>query len=175
MADHQNDVMPATKPEARLVATGKQVRKHDDERWIMAIEPVPLCTMRLQGKPAVEVGTGPAGRRLIVDCPSVQVQGDRLRGQVEGRTTGDWILIGPEGTGTLDVPDTPYRWRRDIYVQYHGRLDGSQGLKPPLTCYVAPRFETGDERYAWLNRIQAVGKGTINEDLSVDYEWYEVR
>ena len=33
----------------------------------------------------------------------------------------------------------------------------------------------GDERYAWLNRIQAVGKGTINEDLSVDYEWYEVR
>lgn len=27
----------------------------------------------------------------------------------------------------------------------------------------------------WLNRIQAVGKGTVNEDLSVDYEWYEVR
>jgi hypothetical protein len=24
-------------------------------------------------------------------------------------------------------------------------------------------------------RIQAVGKGTINEDLSVDYEWYEIR
>ena len=62
-----------------------------------------------------------------------------------------------------------------IYVQYHGRLDGSQGLRPPLTVYVAPRFETGDERYAWLNRIQAVGKGTINEDLSVDYEWYEIR
>ncbi len=38
-----------------------------------------------------------------------------------------------------------------------------------------PRFETGDERYAWLNWIQAVGKGTVNEDLSVDYEWYEVR
>jgi hypothetical protein len=142
----------------------------------MAIELVPLCTMRLQGKPAVEVGTGPAGTRLIVDCISVEVKGDRLCGQMKGRTTGDWILIGPEGTGTLDVRET---LRTDdgaiIYVQYHGRLDGSQGLKPPLTCYVAPRFETGDERYAWLNRIQAVGKGTINEDLSVDYEWYEVR
>ena len=61
----------------------------------MAIELVPLCTMRLQGKPAIEVGTGPAGKRLIVDCINVQVQGDRLRGQMEGRTTGDWILIGP--------------------------------------------------------------------------------
>jgi len=25
-----------------------------------------------------------------------------------------------------------------------------------------------------MNRIQAVGKGTLNEDLSVDYEQYEV-
>jgi hypothetical protein len=44
-----------------------------------------------------------------------------------------------------------------------------------MTIYVAPRFETGDERYTWLNRIQAVGKGTLNQDLSLDYEWYEVR
>ena len=49
------------------------------------------------------------------------------------------------------------------------------GMQFPMTAYVAPRFETGDARYAWLNRIQAVGKGTLNEDLSVDYEWYEVR
>src|ERR1700691_5989635 len=111
------------------------------ERWIMAIELVSLCTMRLQSKPAVEVGTGPAGTRLIVDCIDVKVEGDRLRGQMEGRTTGDWILIGPEGTGTLDVRET-LRTDDDaiIYVQYHGRLDGSHGLKPPLKCYVAPRF-----------------------------------
>jgi hypothetical protein len=62
-----------------------------------------------------------------------------------------------------------------IFVQYQGRVDLSQGFQFPLNAYVAPRFETGDERYAWLNRIQAVGKGTINEDLSVDYEWYEIR
>ena len=54
-------------------------------------------------------------------------------------------------------------------------LDLSKGMQFPMTVYVAPRFETGDERYAWLNRIQAVGMGTLNEDLSVDYEWYEVR
>jgi Protein of unknown function (DUF3237) len=60
-----------------------------------------------------------------------------------------------------------------IFVQYHGRVT-SQGLEPPLTFYV-PRFETGDERYAWLNRIQAIGKGIVHEDFSLDYEWYEVR
>jgi hypothetical protein len=26
-----------------------------------------------------------------------------------------------------------------------------------------------------LNRIQAVGKGTVHEDLSLDSEWYEIR
>jgi len=62
-----------------------------------------------------------------------------------------------------------------IFVQYQGRVDLSQGFQFPLTACVAPRFETGDERNAWLNRVQAVGKGTVNEDLSVDYEWYEVR
>jgi hypothetical protein len=141
----------------------------------MAIELVPLCTIRLQAKPPAEVGAGPAGTRVIFDVASVEVTGDRLRGQMEG-ITGDWVLIGPEGTGTLDVRET---LRTDdgavIFVQYQGRADLSQGLQPGLIVYVAPRFETGDERYAWLNRIQAVGKGTINADLSVDYEWYEVR
>jgi Protein of unknown function (DUF3237) len=60
-------------------------------------------------------------------------------------------------------------------VQYHARLDASQGLQFPMTIYVAPRFETGDQRYTGLNPIQAVGKGTLNEDLSLDYEWYEIR
>jgi hypothetical protein len=36
-------------------------------------------------------------------------------------------------------------------------------------------LRTGDDRYGWLNRIQAVGKVIFNEDLSLDFEWYEVR
>lgn len=141
----------------------------------MAIELVPLCTLRLQTKPPIMIGAGPTGTRLVSEVANGEVQGDRLRGQMEG-IAGDWLLIGPEGTGTIDVRAT---LRTDdgasIFVQYNGRLDGSRGWRFPMTVYVAPRFETGDERYAWLNRIQAVGKGTINEDLSVDYEWHEVR
>ena len=60
-----------------------------------------------------------------------------------------------------------------VFAQYNGRMDISAGLgaKP---VYVAPRFETGDPRYAWVNLVQAVGKGQFN-GLMLHYEWYEVR
>ena len=45
----------------------------------MAIELVPLCTLRIQCKPPIEVGAGPGGTRLIVEVASAQVKGDRLR------------------------------------------------------------------------------------------------
>lgn len=38
---------------------------------------------------------------------------------------------------------------------------------------INPLFETGDERYAWLNRVVAVGKGRT-EDGGVRYEIFEV-
>jgi hypothetical protein len=60
-------------------------------------------------------------------------------------------------------------------MHYTGRLDASRGLQLPITIYVTPRFETSDERYTWLNPLQAIGKGIVNEDLVLDYEWYEVR
>jgi hypothetical protein len=116
---------------------------------------------------------------VIVEVASVEVKGDRLRGEMMGAATADWLLIGPEGTVT---PDIRAALRTDdgaiIFVQYSGRMTGdwSQGPQLPATVYVAPRFETSDERYLWLNRIQAIGKGTLYEDgLSLDYEWYEVR
>ena len=142
----------------------------------MAIELVPLCTIRIQLKPPIEVGAGPAGHAN--DLRARQRPGQRrpaIRGAA-GNRSRDWAVLGPEGTGTLDIREA---LRTDdgavIFVQYNGRLDASQGLQFPMTIYIAPRFETGDERYAWLNRIQAVGKGTLNQDLSLDYEWYEVR
>jgi hypothetical protein len=142
----------------------------------MAIELVPLCTLRIRLKPPIAVGAGPAGIRRIVEVASVQVEGDRLRGEMLGAATADWMTVGLEGTATVDARVT---LRTDdgavIFVQYKGRLDVSRGMQFPMTGYVAPLFETGDERYAWLNRIQAVGKGTLYEDLSLDYEWYEVR
>ena len=142
----------------------------------MTIELVPLCTMRVQLKPAIEVGPGPTGTRLIFEAESVKFDGDRFSGEMAGSASGDWLLVGPDGTGTLDVRAT-FRTHDGALVlaQYHGRMYASDGLDLPKTIYVTPRFETGDERYAWLNRIQAVGKGIVHEDLTLDHEWYELR
>jgi Protein of unknown function (DUF3237) len=142
----------------------------------MAIELAPLCTIHFQIRPPIDVGAGPAGTRMVFETASTQVKGDRLSGELLGAAAADWTVVGREGTGTIDARET---LRTDdgavIFVQFNGRLDASRGLQFPTTVYVAPRFETGDERYAWLNRIQAVGKGIFNEDLSLDFEWYEVR
>ncbi len=142
----------------------------------MSIELVPLSTMRIQLKPPLEVGTGPAGTRLIFEVEHLKMDGERLSGEMAGSASGDWLLIGPDGTGMLDIRAT-FRTHDGalVFAQYHGRLDASRGLEFPLTIYVTPRFETGDERYAWLNRIQAVGKGIFHEDLVLEYEWYELR
>ena len=37
-----------------------------------------------------------------------------------------------------------------------------------------PLFETGDDRYRWLNRVQAVAKGVL-DGLALTYEVCEVR
>ncbi len=144
----------------------------------MSIELVPLCTLRVHLKAPIVVGAGCAGTRVIVEVASIAVKGDRLSGEMVGAAAADWILIGPDGTATVDVRAT---LRTDdgaiVFTQYTGKIaaDLSTGMQLPATAYVAPRFETSDQRYAWLNRIQAVGKGTLNEDFSLDYEWYEVR
>ena len=73
-----------------------------------------------------------------------------------------------------------------IYMSYFGVLELNEAVQRALATRgetrwedqyfrTTPRFETGDERYAWLNRVQAVGKGIVHEDLTIDYEWYELR
>jgi Protein of unknown function (DUF3237) len=85
------------------------------------------------------------------------VKGDRLRGQMLGAAAADSVIVGPGGTGTVGAWAT---LQTDdgaiIFVHYNGRLDASRGLQFPMTA-----FETRDDRYAWRNRIQAVGKGIL--------------
>ena len=112
---------------------------------------------------------------MIFELASVQAKGDRLSGELLGIAAADWAVLGPEGTRTLDIREALRTDDGAVIFRAVPRPAGRvAGLQFPMTIYVAPRFETGDERYAWLNRIQAVGKGTLNPDLSLDYEWYEI-
>ena len=59
-----------------------------------------------------------------------------------------------------------------IAMTYQGRAD-----RPPAdggVILTAPTFETDDDRYAWLNRVQAVGRG-LREGSTLVYELYALR
>lgn len=136
-----------------------------------------LCTMTLDLAPSLSVGTGPAGDRSIGGVRTAVVSGERLNATLAGPAAADWLVR----TGAIGVIDARLVLRTHddalIYVSYGGRLDLSNPAAG-LYAYIAPVFETGDPRYAWLNAVQAAGKGKLT--LSADgatlvYDLYEVR
>jgi hypothetical protein len=137
------------------------------------LELIPLCTAVVDVAPPHTVG----GSRSIGEIRSVQLEGERMKASLAGAAAADWMAIN----GAIAAVDVRMTLLTDdgalIYVQYGGRLklaDRANGLN----AYVAPVFETGDERYAWLNAIQAVGKGKLIPGVDgtrIEYEFYEVR
>ena len=111
---------------------------------------------------------GPAGTRIIIDASSGTFEGPKLKGTVKG-PGGDWVIMRPDGTLVLDVR---LLLETDdgaaIYMTYRG-----VGKDMGAWIRTAPAFETGDERYAWLNNIQAVSTGA-SDGSSVTYEVYQV-
>lgn len=138
---------------------------------------IPLCTAEVDVAPPLSLGLTPTGQRSVSDIRSVKVTGDRMRATLAGAAAADWMII-TGSLGTVDVRMT-LRTHDDalILARYTGRLDLSNP-KAGLYAYVAPLFETGDERYAWLTRIQVVGKGLVTPGTAgarIDYEFYELR
>lgn len=115
------------------------------------------------------VGEGPGGLRSIYEVLQATIEGERLRGSIKGRAAADWVTVAG-GVATLDVRATLETHDGAlVFVQYRGRTRiGGDG-----TIYVAPLFETADERYAWLNALQAIGTGRL-EGTNLHYDWFEV-
>ena len=143
-----------------------------------------LMTYRAELRPPVDVGAGPAGVRQIFDVTGGQFEGPRLKGELLP-SGADWLLMGPDGVGRLDVRGT---FKTDdgahVYVQYSGILVMNEKVQQALAqgretqygdsdFFTQPRFETGDERYAWLNSIVAIGEGRLIPS-AVEYRVYQV-
>jgi hypothetical protein len=136
------------------------------------IELVPLCVAELAIAGAVDLGTTPAGRRVIGLTDGGRFDGDRLHAKV-GAVGADWLVIGPDGTGMVDAR---LLLETDdgalIHMTYQGRVDTTKGMRGPF--YTAPVFETAASEYAWLNRVVAVAKGVV-DGRTLRYEIFEVR
>ena len=142
----------------------------------MTIELVPLCTATATLADPILMPGSPMGMRVIADLKSWELEGDRIRAHLHGVGAVDWMTVNADMLGTIDVRGL---LETDdgalIYTWYHGRLDLSQGAGAS-PAYAAPLYETGDEQYAWMNRIQAVAKGTLSADATqLVYEICEVR
>lgn len=119
------------------------------------------------------VVAGPLGTRVVATVTGGSFVGPNINASaVEGVAAGDWLTILPDGGFSLDVR---FSLRTDddadIYVTYTGF--GTRNDDGTASIRTAPRFETGDERYSWLNSLFCVALGKTTED-GVEYEIYSV-
>lgn len=138
----------------------------------------------------MHVGQTPNGYRMIVNVAGGLFEGPRLKGEVIPMSGADWSLIRADGNGALDVRMC---LKTDdgaiLYVHWHGlmivdeenrayALDFAKKDDPAgASRYyfrASPQFETGDERYAWLNNVLCVTKSRTG-DGGVIHRVYAVR
>ena len=134
-------------------------------------ELISMGTITVQLGERIDVGKGPKGTRLVVDVASVEVESDRVRASLAATDAADWLTLSEDGS--IGCVDVRFTLKTDdgayIYVEYAGRADMANGL-----IATAPTFQTSDERYAWLNKIQAIGAGALEEDGRLSCSRYEV-
>lgn len=145
----------------------------------------PLLNADITLAPPQELGESPLGRRRIINITGGTFRGERLSGKVLPGGA-DWQVIRADGVADLDARYTLETSDGAlIYVRNHGYRHGpADVLKKlaagedvdPASYYMrtAPLFETGDARYAWLNRLICVGTGARRKS-SVHLEIFEVK
>jgi hypothetical protein len=135
--------------------------------------------------PALAPGAGPYGTRMVMPVVDGSAKGTRISGTLVGGG-GDWLLIGPDGWGRLDVRG---QIQTDdgavIYMSYVGLLQLTEKVMAAVATGAeetsfddqyfrsTPKLETGDERYTWVNQTVFVGRGRIIPG-GVEYEVYRV-
>lgn len=143
-------------------------------------------TYRAQLKPPVSVGPGPFGEREVFEVTEGTFEGERLNGRILSGG-GEWFLVGPDGYGRIDVRiQLQTVDGASIYVQYFGLLELNEAVQEFIggqreeTQFgdqyfrIAPRLETGDSRYAWVNQTVFVAEGRGIAGFGVEYRVFRV-
>jgi hypothetical protein len=123
------------------------------------METRPLMLLRLMTSATEEMGSTPRGELSIFPVIGGSFDGERLRGKVLAGG-GDWVTAKADGTFDLDLRVT---LETDDGALIHMTFTG---VRDDVNHYLRtlPRFETAAPRYAFLNRLLAVGIGEIRSD-----------
>ena len=134
---------------------------------------IPICKALIPVHEAIVIDNAPFGTLMIGELRDSRWEGERFMASQRGHAAADWLTVAPDGTAAVDVRIT---LETDdgalVFVEYRGRSNLETGI-----AYSAPTFQTGDARYAWMNRIQAVAKGVFDADaMTLTYPMiYELR
>jgi len=125
----------------------------------LAISSRPLMILRLATSAPLHIGPTPPGNLTIFPVTGGSFEGERLRGQVLAGG-GDWVTAREDGTLTLDLRVT---LETDDGALIHMTFTG---VRDDANHYfrTVPRFETAAPKYAFLNRLLAVGTGEIRAE-----------
>jgi len=150
---------------------------------VTALSVTHLFDMHVDLQPAQLIPT-PVGARMTFITNGGVIEGPKLRGELLPGG-GDWLTVGTDGTGRVDVRAT-LRTHDGALIHYESRgvikvpVDGVQRLAagevlPFADTYVrtTPTFETSDQRYAWLSELVAVGYNILSPN-HIDYRIYHV-
>lgn len=128
--------------------------------------------------PIREMGAGRAGHRRIIPIIGGTATGPRLNGKIMN-LGADWQTIWENGVAELDAR---YAIETDdgalVEVQNYGYRHGPKEVLEaigrgedvdPATYYMRTqaRLESGDPRYAWVNKTLFIGNGARKADQVV--------
>ncbi|MUL79475.1 DUF3237 domain-containing protein [Mycolicibacterium sp. CBMA 226] len=143
-----------------------------------------LFDIHVSLRPAQPIATALGTRLTFITLGGV-IEGPKLRGEILPGG-GDWLLIGNDSVGRVDVHAT-IKTHDGALIHFQSRgiikvpADGLTRLAEGETLSFAesyvrttPVLETSDERYAWLSQVVMVGYNVLSPN-HVDYRVYGVR
>jgi hypothetical protein len=143
-----------------------------------------LCELVADLEEPQVIGATPKGIRMIYPVRGGTVRGNKINGEILA-FGADWLLLRADGAGEIDARATIktddgesiYAWYRGILnvsPEVMARAQSNEDVDPSEYYFrTTPVFETGSERYGWLNRIICVGVGKIGAK-KVSYKVYHI-
>lgn len=140
----------------------------------------------------IDMGQTPLSALMFSVAESGSVVGPKIKGIVVPLSGGDWTRARLDMSLTLDVRICLRTHdNANILMTYQGvmaagtrddfwymvnaeKKDDPKGAMERYYYRIAAFFETGDERYAWMNRILAVGCGRLAENQAI-YEVFDIK
>jgi hypothetical protein len=150
----------------------------------MDLEHVLTYRFSIRG-PLADTAGSPHGTRQYWEMTSGTLEGNGLKASID-MPGGDWYTASPDGFGR---PDVRVQLRTDdgalILMSYTGLVEQTDAFVSAASndeatdwddqyMRFAVQFDTGAERYRWLNESLFVARGHILGTTELEYEIYRV-